>query len=138
MNIINNLKENTIIFKGVNDVEDIIKMNKYLLYNHTDESVRYITSELVHNAVKTNSSCDVTVNCRRVETLIKGREDKYLEVTNYLERIENNENTNKEINISTKKMGGRGILSIISMGWKIMVEKLSSDSYRVSAINRAN
>lgn len=138
MDIINNTRENTIIFKHVDNVNDVIKMNKYLLFNHTDESVRYIASELGHNAIKTNYPCDVTVNCKRVDTVIKANQDKYLEVTNYLEKISNDENKNKEIKMSTKKMGGRGIISIISMGWKIMVEKLSSDTYRVSAINRAN
>lgn len=138
MDIINNTIENTIIFKDVYNVNDVIKMNKYLLFNHTDESVRYIASELGHNAIKTNYSCDVMVNCKRVDTLIKGNEDKYLEVTNYLAKINNNENKNKETTISTKKMGGKGIVSIISMGWKIMVEKLSPNSYRVSAINGTN
>lgn len=132
MNIDTIAEENTILFKEVNDVNDVIKMNKYLLVHHTDESVRYITSELVHNAIKTNSSCDVIVNCSRVETLINGKEEKFKEVESYLKNIhEHKKYTNK-------KIGGKGILSILAMGWEVMVEQLSSNKYRVSAINRTN
>ena len=132
MNINTITEENTILFKEVTSINDVIKMNKYLLVHHTDESVRYVTSELVHNAIKTNSSCDVLVNCSKVETLINGKEDKYKEVESYLKNI----NDSKKIN--SKKIGGKGILSIIAMGWEIMVEQLSPNKYRVSAINRTN
>jgi hypothetical protein len=132
MNINTITEENTILFKEVTSINDIIKMNKYLLVNHTDESVRYVTSELVHNAIKTNSSCDVLVNCSKVETLINGKEDKYKEVESYLKNINDSKKNN------SKKIGGKGILSIIAMGWDIMVEQLSPNKYRVSAINRTN
>jgi hypothetical protein len=132
MNINTITEENTILFKEVTSINDVIKMNKYLLVNHTDESVRYVTSELVHNAIKTNSSCDVLVNCSKVETLINGKEDKYKEVESYLKNINDSKKNN------SKKIGGKGILSIIAMGWDIMVEQLSPNKYRVSAINRTN
>lgn len=132
MNISTITEENTILFKEINNVNDVIQMNKYLLVHHTDESVRYITSELVHNAIKTNSSCDVLVNCSKVETLINGKEDKYKEVESYLKNI------NDSKSIKSKKIGGKGILSILAMGWEIMVEQLSPNKYRVSAINRTN
>ena len=128
--------ENTFLFEGVKDVEDIIKMNKFLLTHHTDESVRYIASELGHNAIKTSDNCDVIVNCSKVETLIKGKEEKFREVENYLKSVKNNNGNNETV--KSKKMGGKGIISIISMGWEIMVEQLSSNVYRVSAFNRAN
>ena len=126
-------KENTFLFEGVKDVDDIIKMNKYLLTHHTDESVRYIASELGHNAIKTSNNCDVIVNCSKVETLINGREEKFKEVETYLKTINEKNET-----IKSKKMGGKGIISILSMGWEIMVEQLSSNVYRVSAFNRTN
>ena len=126
-------KENTFLFEGVKDVDDIIKMNKYLLTHHTDESVRYIASELGHNAIKTSNNCDVIVNCSKVETLINGKEEKFKEVETYLKTINEKNET-----IKSKKMGGKGIISILSMGWEIMVEQLSSNVYRVSAFNRTN
>jgi hypothetical protein len=132
MNISTITEENTILFKEISSINDVIQMNKYLLIHHTDESVRYITSELVHNAIKTNSSCDVLVNCSKVETLINGKVDKYKEVESYLKNI------NDSKIIKSKKIGGKGILSILAMGWEIMVEQLSPSKYRVSAINRTN
>jgi hypothetical protein len=84
----------------------------------------------VHNAIKTKSSCDVLVNCSRVETLINGKKEKFEELKSYL----NNVNEQKK----NKKIGGKGILSILSMGWEIVVEQLSPNKYRVSAINRPN
>lgn len=132
MNINTLEEENTILFKEINNVNDVIKMNKYLLVHHTDESVRYITSELVHNAIKTNSTCDVLVNCSKVETLINGREEKFKEVESYLKNI------NEYGKQKNKKIGGKGILSILAMGWEVMVEQLSPNKYRVSAINRTN
>lgn len=122
-------KTNTYYFIDMNKPEDLTEFLKYMNKTKEKEEIKYVAQEIARNMLQLKLKGDLIVNCGEVINIIYDK-DLSKELNEVLKKIKNNEKIE-----SKNKFGGKGLSSILLLGWDIVCDSLQEGkSYCVKAI----
>jgi len=124
--------------------KDIRSMQSTMCAEGFPEDKRYIALELAENMVSAKGKGRILVNGVEVVNVVeKGiNEEKVGELYHYLQKARDMLKTNKHGKVKpdpSRKLGGRGFLTMLSAGWNINVsQEKNSKELLIVATRKAN